>query len=466
MDKVLRLQRQLSRWRILPLAVIGLTLGIFGGTLYFFSQNLRAKIQRQIIGRDGEILHAVTLMLQSADDTDLGMENQFDEPAGQLPIILQASRLKDLVAATRLFDAEGRFVTALPENVVDATVSAQDLLELRRLQPVSHYHAAARLTGLFWPATTEPSSAQEKSPLLEVLVPLHRPNEFRLLGIAQFILYGQSIAVEFQALDRNVLSYGLIAFFTGGLIIVTGLAWAFRRLQQVNRLLEERTATLLAANQELALAAKTSAVGAVTAHLIHGLKNPLSGLQTFVAQRGESDTDWLDAAETARRMQAMINEVVQVLREEQGGSVYELSLAELSEIVASKWAPVARQAGVQVQTRLAAEGTLTNRVANLVILILGNLIQNAIQATAPGKNVSLVVSTKEEHFIFEVADEGPGLPPDVLKSLFTPCPSAKEGGCGIGLAISKQLAKHIGADLQLKSSAATGCSFTLVLPVR
>ena len=411
-------------------------------------------------------MHAVTLMLQTAGDSDLEMDNQFDEPAGQLPVILQASRLKDLIAATRLFDAEGQFVAALPENVVDATVSAQDLLELRRLQPVSHYHAAARLTGLFWPATTEPSSAQDTCPLLEVLVPLHRPEESRLLGIAQFILYGQSIAREFQALDRNVLNYGLIAFLTGGLIIVTGLAWAFRRLQQMNRLLEERTATLLAANQELALAAKISAVGAVTAHLIHGLKNPLSGLQTFVAQRGESDTDWLDATETARRMQAMISEVVQVLREEQGSSVYELSLAELAEIIVAKWGPVARLAGVQLQTRLAAEGALTNRVANLVILILGNLIQNAAQATAPGKNINLVFSTKEEQFIFEVADEGPGLPPDVLKSLFSPCPSTKEGGCGIGLAISKQLAKHIGAELQLKSSVATGCSFTLTLPVR
>ena len=50
-----------------------------------------------------------------------------------------------------------------------------------------------------------------------------------------------------------------------------------------NRLV--RRADLARANEELVFAAKTGAVGAISAHLIHGLKNPLSGLEGYVSDR-------------------------------------------------------------------------------------------------------------------------------------------------------------------------------------
>ena len=48
--------------------------------------------------------------------------------------------------------------------------------------------------------------------------------------------------------------------------------------------------------------------------------------------------------------------------------------------------------------------------------------------------------------------------------LFAPCKSSKEGGSGIGLAISKQLANHLGANLELKSNSPEGCVFVLRVP--
>jgi hypothetical protein len=66
----------------------------------------------------------------------------------------------------------------------------------------------------------------------------------------------------------------------------------------------------------------------------------------------------------------------------------------------------------------------------------------------------------------EVQDEGPGLPPQVAERLFAPCISSKKGGSGIGLAISRQLAKHLGAELDLKQSSSEGCAFRLVLPLQ
>jgi signal transduction histidine kinase len=100
----------------------------------------------------------------------------------------------------------------------------------------------------------------------------------------------------------------------------------------------------------------------------------------------------------------------------------------------------------------------------LVLLILENLVQNAIDASPPGTTVKLAVCTEDDRVILEVADEGPGLPPEVRTRLFTACASRKKGGSGIGLAISQQLAKHLGAELGLKHSSSKGCTFKLALP--
>jgi two-component system, LuxR family, sensor kinase FixL len=98
-------------------------------------------------------------------------------------------------------------------------------------------------------------------------------------------------------------------------------------------------------------------------------------------------------------------------------------------------------------------------------LILENLIQNALEATPKGKAVRLMISMERERLAMEVADEGPGMSAEMQTRLFRPCTSSKPGGSGIGLAISHQLANHLGAELSLKHSSAKGCAFRLLLPV-
>jgi signal transduction histidine kinase len=168
------------------------------------------------------------------------------------------------------------------------------------------------------------------------------------------------------------------------------------------------------------------------------------------------------AIAATRRMQTLINDVVGVLRQEEGAGQYEILLSELIEVISAKVQPAARQAGVELVTQTTADVVLPSRVANLVAMILANLIQNAIEATPRGKTVSVAVVPAPDAIGCEVGDEGPGFPAG--RSIFAPCQSAKDGGSGIGLAISKQLANHLGACLELKNGTGTGCVFVLTLP--
>src|SRR5262249_49453917 len=151
----------------------------------------------------------------------------------------------------------------LDPNLTETTLAAADLAELRTLTPVAHLRESAKLSEV---SLAVDKDAPSTAPLLEVSIPLHSANSQELVGVAQFVLDGKAVAAEFETLDRNLLRQAALAFLAGGGLLGVVLGLGFHQLQRVNRLLSERTQSLLKANQELALAAKTSAVGAVTAH--------------------------------------------------------------------------------------------------------------------------------------------------------------------------------------------------------
>ena len=445
-------------------AGIGLALVVLAGVILASVLHLRQHLRTQIVDRYGEILDAVAAMQYFDDKASGDTIAPLDDPGEQLQLVLKTSHLRNVIGV-RLFSTEGEFVNAVPAYISEATLPPADLASLRALTPVSRFYPRARLEEHDLLAETNGPSVA----LLLVSIPLHEDKETRLVGVAQFLISGTSIARECATLDRHLVLQSALAFITGGGILAVGLALAFRRLQRANRLLAERTANLLQANRELALAAKTSALGALTSHLIHGLKNPLSGLQGFVRDRAVApgngqDDDWQLAIASTRRMEDMINRVVRVLQEQHSATEYEISLAELAELLAGKIQPAARAAGVGFETVVTTAGALSNHEADLMLLILENLAQNAVEASPRGKTVRLAIFAEGRQTVMEVQDEGPGLPPGAEARLFTACGSSKLGGSGIGLAISRQLATHLSADLQLKCSSPQGCTFRLALP--
>ncbi len=462
MDRIQQIERAVLRPRRLLALVIGVALAVLAGVVAVSTLQIRQRIRAQIAGRDGEVLHAVALQHYAEDLAD-GLAGPITNAGDQLSIVLKSAALRG-VLGIRLFDPGGQFVESFPLSITDHTLPGDALRQLKALRPVSQFHPHAEMAALFYPDETAPAGTL---PLLDVLVPLHQEGG-PLAGVAQFLVEGHGIAAEYARLDRNLAGQALAAFSAGGAILSGALLWAFRRLQRAQRLLAERTENLVKANQELALAARTSALGAVAAHLIHGLKNPLAGLQNFMVARstGPADgegSDWDQAVASTRRMQAMIAQVVSMLREEQAAAHYELTLAEIIETVRNRVQPLARERGVGFTTVVKAEAALPNRAANLVSLILVNLAENAVQATPQGKAVALAASQTGGRLVFEVRDEGPGFPADT--PLFMPCRSAREGGTGIGLALCKQLANHLGAELDLAGSTPTGCVFSLSLPI-
>jgi signal transduction histidine kinase len=443
---------------------LGMALAVLAFIVGFGAVHLRLHLREHLVNRDGEILYTVALARQYANGVGSNLTRRINIPADQLGLALDISRMREGTLAVRLFDRDGRFVTAVPPTVEPTTLPADELAVLRRLQPASRFLEKAKLNEQFLMVDSGTSS-HETMPLLEVNIPIHARGQTQLLAAAQLIVDGRPLTREYARIDQHLWVIALGLYVGGAMLLSAVLVWAYRRLRRAHQQLADRTARLLRANHELSLAAKTSALGSVTAHLIHGLSNPLANLQNLLsAQQGKVGAEMETVAVATHRMQQLVDEVVRVLGEERVGEQYELSLEEMADVLRHKLAAAAETAGVELAVKAHTNATLNNRTANLTLLILENLVHNALRVSDGGRVVKVEFeSAGDGGVLCSITDEGPGVPAELLPRLFTPCHST-HGGSGLGLAISKQLANQLGAELALQASSPAGCVFTLKLP--
>jgi signal transduction histidine kinase len=130
--------------------------------------------------------------------------------------------------------------------------------------------------------------------------------------------------------------------------------------------------------------------------------------------------------------------------------------------------PSLDQAGVHAELTRNGGDPGARAVANcdpaLVEQILLNLLKNAIEALPPGGNIRLATGSENGTAYVVVADDGPGLSPEIRAYLFNPFTTTKgSAGTGLGLAISRRLARALGGEL-VYVPAARGTAWRLTLP--
>ena len=441
------------------LAVGTVLTGIFAGMLVRFRADLREEVRRTIIGRDAAILQQVALRQIAESEARVAAAVETRALLSAVPAGMRPE--EEGVLAVVVFDAQGAVIESVPRTLLFAELAPADFLALLGDELISRFHENFPLDRYF----TGVDAAHRTAPVLEVLLPLYGHGASRLLGFAQYYLDARALSAELAAIDSRMNRQTAATLAIGIALIAAVLTSAHFGLQRAQRLLAERTERLARANFELTLSAKASALGQITSHLIHGLQGSVAGLRAVVSGGGVAAADWQSAVTYTERMQAIIAETVGLLSDTSAHASYELTGDELAGTIRERNSASAARKGVvlSVQNGDGESITVDGHRGGLLCLIASNLVQNAIDATPPGRRVLADLARNDGTLVLSVTDEGMGIPESIRPRLFEPGATSRPGGTGLGLAISRLLARQIDADLELVRSGPTGTAFRVTL---
>ena len=220
-------------------------------------------------------------------------------------------------------------------------------------------------------------------------------------------------------------------------------------------------------------AAKSEFVSIVS----HELRTPLTSVKTSLVLLLKGAAGAVSAAmrefleialRNLDRLIRLVDELLDLSRIESGRMVVELepvSLPEVADRAVEAVQGFAAGRGVHLQ-REASEDAVTV-VANPERLeqVFVNLLSNAIKFSNPGQGVGLRWWTESDGAVLEVADEGPGIPPDKLEAVFEKFQQLERaatrghGGAGLGLTISRAIVQQCGGRIWAESEAGRGARF-------
>ena len=213
------------------------------------------------------------------------------------------------------------------------------------------------------------------------------------------------------------------------------------------------------------------------ANVSHELKTPLTAIagyaETLAAEASDKQTVGFaqTIVENARRMQRLVDDLLDLSRIESGGWQPEPRSLGVEAAARDAWAPFTERAvgrGVQLET--ATNSTTINGDPEAMRQIFTNLFDNALRHTPAGGRIRVATERAGEATVVRVSDTGSGIPAEHLPRIFErfyrvdPGRSRQEGGTGLGLAIVKHLVEAHGGRVEAESELGRGTTILLYFP--
>ncbi len=238
------------------------------------------------------------------------------------------------------------------------------------------------------------------------------------------------------------------------------------------------TAERARAQAEEANRAKTDFLAVMS----HELRTPLNAIGGYsqLLELGihghvtaEQKHDLQRIQRSARHLLSLINQILNFAKLDAGQVQVEPRRVRLAEALGDLEALVAPQLeakGIAFRRAPAPEIVVWCDPEKLQQILL-NLLSNAIKFTPVGGSVAVGTETGADYAEIRVEDTGPGIPPEKLERIFEPFVqldrdlTSRQEGAGLGLAISRELARAMGGELTAESVPGGGARFRLRVPL-
>nr|WP_321465840.1 ATP-binding protein [uncultured Desulfobulbus sp.] len=237
-----------------------------------------------------------------------------------------------------------------------------------------------------------------------------------------------------------------------------------------------------AMDQQMAHIEKMANIGRLAAGVAHEINNPL---QMILAQAGwieelltEEDPATLKNLEEYQQTIKKIKHHVQraaTITHRLLGFARKISAeqeqVQINDIVHETLSFLEKEAkhnNIKIDLQLDPQLPPTMTEGHRLQQILLNLIDNALDAVGHDGTVEIITSCTPQQISVQVADNGPGIPPEVMKKIWDPFFTTKEQGkgTGLGLSISQNIIRTLGGTIEAENRQGGGTVFTVTLPIR
>jgi len=190
-----------------------------------------------------------------------------------------------------------------------------------------------------------------------------------------------------------------------------------------------------------------------TSNAAHELRTPLAAIQAHLhaARSAEGEAERLRSMNQLQRgVERGIRLVGQLLTlarldpDHAMPDVQPISLGEVAQAVCAELAPLALQRDQTLELQVEPDLPLLPGNADMLSMLLGNLVDNAIRYTPPGGHINIGVRRGESGMLMEVVDDGPGIPAaerERVLDRFYRLAGQAQPGTGLGLAICRRIAE-------------------------
>ena len=245
-----------------------------------------------------------------------------------------------------------------------------------------------------------------------------------------------------------------------------------QRLANLAASLEEqvrvRTRELDETHARLAREEKVAAIGRLSAGIAHELNTPLACVRSNLGRLLE----WLpldgESSEIVRESLEMADRAAGIVRDLRGFShVDDVGLVEvdLNEEVDRILMRLEVPTGVLIEKNYGVLERVQVDGRRLTVALL-HLFENARDAVATGGRIEITTAMEDGQAVVFVSDDGPGIPPEIMRHVFDPFFTTKEvgKGTGLGLTVAQNIARAHGGDLTLECREGRGTVARLAIP--
>ena len=216
---------------------------------------------------------------------------------------------------------------------------------------------------------------------------------------------------------------------------------------------------------------RLASMGEMVASLAHQLRTPLAAALLYTGHLANAQLLPADrtkvserALERLRHLEKLIQDMLIFARGEALGRE-NFAICELVRELAHTIEPVAQRRGVVFDADCAAGSCKLFGNRKEISGALTNLLENALQAVGDGGHVRLTALQRDAEAVFQVKDNGRGIPVEMQARLFEPFFTTRADGTGLGLAIARGVARAHGGEIALLSAPGAGTEFTFHIPL-